>query len=48
MFLLMQGSAIINNIELKAGELAAVKAGAHYTIIQKGDEMAVLFKSYVP
>jgi mannose-6-phosphate isomerase len=48
MFLLMQGSAIINNIELKAGELAAVKAGAHYTIIQKGDEMAVLFKSFVP
>jgi mannose-6-phosphate isomerase len=48
MFLLMQGSAIINNIELKAGELAAVKAGEHYTIIQTGDEMAVLFKSFVP
>ncbi len=48
MFLLMQGAAIINNIELKAGELAAVKAGENYKIIQTGDEMAVLFKSFVP
>ena len=48
MFLLMQGAAIINNIELKAGELAAVKAGENYNIIQTGDEMAVLFKSFVP
>lgn len=48
MFLLMEGAAVINNIELKAGELAAVKAGENYKIIQTGDEMAVLFKSFVP
>lgn len=48
MFLVMQGAAIINGIELQAGELAAVKAGDLYEIQQTGSETAVLFKSFVP
>ena len=47
-FLLMQGAANINGIDLKAGELAAVKSGATFHIQQTGPEMAVLFKSFVP
>jgi mannose-6-phosphate isomerase len=47
-FLVMQGAAIINGIELQAGELAAVKAGDLYEIQQTGSETAVLFKSFVP
>jgi hypothetical protein len=44
----MQGAANINGIDLKAGELAAVKSGATFHIQQTGPEMAVLFKSFVP
>ena len=47
-FLVMQGAANINGIDLKPGELAGVKAGASYQIQQSGSEMAVLFKSFVP
>jgi len=47
-FLIIQGSANINGIDLKAGELAAVKAGATFHIQQTGLEMAVLFKSFAP
>ena len=48
MFLVMQGSVVLNDIELVAGELAAVKADAQYTIAQTSSETAVLFKSFVP
>lgn len=48
MFLVMQGSVVLNGIDLKAGELAAVRAESDYTIIQTGTEAAVLFKSFVP
>jgi mannose-6-phosphate isomerase len=48
MFLLMQGSVILNGIELQPGELAAVKAGDQFQIEQMGGETAVLFKSFVP
>jgi hypothetical protein len=44
----MHGSVVLNGIELQAGELAAVKAEAQYTIAQTGFETAVLFKSFVP
>jgi hypothetical protein len=44
----MQGNARINGIHLKLGELAAVKAGADYTIEQDGLEPALIFKSFVP
>jgi len=47
-FLVMQGAANINGIDLKPGELAGVKAGASYQIQQSGSETAVLFKSFVP
>ena len=47
-FLVMQGAANINGIDLKPGELAGIKAGASYQIQQSGSEMAVLFKSFVP
>ena len=47
-FLVMQGAANINGIDLKPGELAGVKAGASFQIQQSGSEMAVLFKSFVP
>jgi len=47
-FLVIQGAANINGIDLKAGELAAVKAGSQFHIQQTGSEMAVLFKSFVP
>ena len=48
MFLVMQGNVVIDGIELKLGELAAVKAGATYRIQQSGSETAVIFKSFVP
>jgi mannose-6-phosphate isomerase len=48
MFLVMQGRARINGIHLNLGELAAVKAGADYTIEQDGLEPALIFKSFVP
>jgi mannose-6-phosphate isomerase len=48
MFLVLQGAVVLNGIELQPGELAAVKAGDEYKIEQTGDEMAVLFKSFVP
>lgn len=48
MFLVMQGSAVLNGIELKPGELAVVKANEAYSINQTGSEMVVLFKSFVP
>jgi mannose-6-phosphate isomerase len=48
MFLVMQGGIRINDIPLKVGELAAVKAGADYTIEQNGLETALIFKSFVP
>ena len=48
MFLVMQGTVTVNGIQLQPGELAAVKAGEAYQIIQTGPEEAVLFKSFVP
>ena len=48
MFLVMQGDVLLDGIELKPGELAAVKAGAAYRIQQTGSEKAVIFKSFVP
>jgi mannose-6-phosphate isomerase len=48
MFLVMQGEVHLDGIDLKAGELAAVKAGASYHIQQSGSETAVIFKSFVP
>lgn len=48
MFLVMQGAVVLNDIELKPGELAAVKANDQYKIVQIGSEDAVLFKSFVP
>jgi mannose-6-phosphate isomerase len=48
MFLVMQGHVLLNDIDLKPGELAAVKAGEAYQIQQVGVEAAVLFKSFVP
>lgn len=48
MFLVMQGDVVLDGIELKPGELAAVKAGAAYRIQQTGSETAVIFKSFVP
>jgi mannose-6-phosphate isomerase len=47
-FLVIQGAANINGIDLKAGELAAVKAGASFHIQQTGSETAIIFKSFVP
>jgi mannose-6-phosphate isomerase len=48
MFLVMQGEVLLDGIELKAGELAAVKAGSTYHIQSSGSETAVIFKSFVP
>jgi mannose-6-phosphate isomerase len=48
MFLVLQGEVHLDGIDLKAGELAAVKAGASYHIQQYGSETAVIFKSFVP
>lgn len=48
MFLLMQGDVQLDGIDLKPGELAAVKAEAAFHIQQTGSETAVLFKSFVP
>jgi len=48
MFLVMQGNVLLNGIDLKPGELAAVKAEEAYQIQQIGLEEAVLFKSFVP
>ena len=48
MFLVMQGEVLLDGIELKAGELAAVKAGSTYHIQSIGSETAVIFKSFVP
>ena len=48
MFLLMQGEVLLDGIDLKAGELAAVKAGSTYHIQSSGSETAVIFKSFVP
>ena len=48
MFLLMQGDVQLDGIDLKTGELAAVKAEAAFHIQQTGSETAVLFKSFVP
>jgi len=48
MFLVMQGDVQLDGIDLKPGELAAVKAGETYHIQQTGSETAVLFKSFVP
>jgi mannose-6-phosphate isomerase-like protein (cupin superfamily) len=48
MFLVMQGDVQLDHIDLKPGELAAVKAGAAFHIQQTGSETAVLFKSFVP
>lgn len=48
MFLVMQGDVLLDGIELKPGEFAAVKAGAAYRIQQTGSETAVIFKSFVP
>lgn len=48
MFLVMQGDVQLDGIDLKPGELAAVKAGVAYHIQQTGSETAVLFKSFVP
>jgi mannose-6-phosphate isomerase len=48
MFLVMQGHVLLNGIDLKPGELAAVKAGDAYQIQQVGVEATVLFKSFVP
>ena len=48
MFLVMQGYVQLDGMDLKPGELAAVKAGAAYHIQQTGSETAVIFKSFVP
>lgn len=48
MFLVMQGDVQLDGMDLKPGELAAVKAGAAYHIQQTGSETAVIFKSFVP
>jgi len=48
MFLVMQGEVLLEGIDLKAGELAAVKAGSTYHIQSSGLETAVIFKSFVP
>ena len=48
MFLVMQGEVHLDGIDLKAGELAAVKAGSTYHIQSTGSETAVIFKSFVP
>jgi mannose-6-phosphate isomerase len=48
MFLVLQGEVLLDGIDLKAGELAAVKAGASYHIQSTGSETAVIFKSFVP
>jgi len=48
MFLLMQGNVQLEGIDLKPGELAAVKAGSAYHIQSTGSETAVIFKSFVP
>lgn len=48
MFLVMHGEVLLDEIELKAGELAAVKAGSTYHIQSSGSETAVIFKSFVP
>ena len=48
MFLVMQGAVKLNGIDLQPGELAGVKAGTTYQILQTGLEQAVLFKSFVP
>jgi mannose-6-phosphate isomerase len=48
MFLLMQGNIQLEGIDLKPGELAAVKAGSAYHIQSTGSETAVIFKSFVP
>jgi mannose-6-phosphate isomerase len=48
MFLVLQGEVHLDGIDLKVGELAAVKAGASYHIQQSGSETAVIFKSFVP
>jgi mannose-6-phosphate isomerase len=48
MFLLMQGNVQLDGIDLKPGELAAVKAGSAYHILSTGSETAVIFKSFVP
>jgi mannose-6-phosphate isomerase len=47
-FLLMQGNVQLDGIDLKPGELAAVKAGSAYHIQSTGSETAVIFKSFVP
>ena len=48
MFLVMQGNVQLDGIDLKAGELAAVKAGSTYHVHSIGSETAVIFKSFVP
>jgi mannose-6-phosphate isomerase len=48
MFLVLQGEVHLDGIDLKAGELAAVKAGSTYHIQSTGSETAVIFKSFVP
>jgi mannose-6-phosphate isomerase len=48
MFLVMKGEVLLDGIDLKPGELAAVKAGASFRIQQTGSETAVIFKSFVP
>ena len=48
MFLVMQGNVQLDGIDLKPGELAAVKAGSAYHIQSTGSETAVIFKSFVP
>ena len=48
MFLVLQGEVHLDGIDLKAGELAAVKAGSTYHIQSSGLETAVIFKSFVP
>jgi mannose-6-phosphate isomerase len=48
MFLVMQGNVQLDGIDLKVGELAAVKAGSTYHIQSIGSETAVIFKSFVP
>lgn len=47
-FLVMQGDVQLNGIDLKPGELAAVKAGEAFVIQSTGSETAVVFKSFVP
>jgi mannose-6-phosphate isomerase len=48
MFLVLQGEVHLDGIDLKAGELAAVKAGSTYHIQSTSSETAVIFKSFVP